>query len=120
VNWLGSSWGVSSVKKIKTWPDPAPFMNTIPFYPFVPLRSISLAMTVSNSPLGPCPGLALDNEEELVPPTAERFIVPGTPYLTSPTKVPSDNLGRIRRMGEIEYNFLCIMALGDLKRRFIH
>jgi hypothetical protein len=38
------------------------------------------------------------------------------PALTLPTKVPSDNLGRIRRTGKIEYNFLRVIALGNLER----
>jgi hypothetical protein len=40
--------------------------------------------------------------------------------MTFPTKVPSVNLGRIRRTGKIERKLLALLALGDPDRRFIH
>jgi hypothetical protein len=42
------------------------------------------------------------------------------PSVTFPTKVPSLNLGRIRRTGKIERKLLDLLALGDPDRRFIH
>jgi hypothetical protein len=40
------------------------------------------------------------------------------PVGTSPTKVPSDNLGRIRKTGNADYNSLCPIVLGNRKRCF--
>jgi hypothetical protein len=44
----------------------------------------------------------------------------GIPDMTSPTNILSDNLGRIRKMGNIDCNPLCPIALGNRKRCFIH
>src|SRR5271157_5548093 len=40
--------------------------------------------------------------------------------LTSPTKVPSGNLGRIGKTRDINYNSLSLMALRGQARRFTH
>ena len=44
-------------------------------------------------------------------------------FLTSPTKVPSDNLGRIGKTRDINYNHLCLVNLGakivDLPINFV-
>ena len=48
------------------------------------------------------------------------IVVPGTPYLTLPTKVPSDSLGRIGNLKRTSDKSLFPMALGGCGHRITY
>src|SRR5271157_139286 len=61
------------------------------------------------------PGTGVDWEK-----LSDLDVCTGFIILTSPTKVPSGNLGRIGKTRDINYNSLSLMALRGQARRFTH
>ena len=79
------------------------------------LELIALAINPVEIIVRELPPLLLDLTLPLLPVPLDPI-----PIQTSPTKVPSGNLGRIGKTRDIDYNSLSLMALRGQARRFTH